>query len=306
MIENEELFKIITLGDGGVGKTSIVKRFIRNVFEDDTLSTVGVAFSFKEVTVENGKKIKLKFVDTAGQEKYRALAKSYYKNAEAVLFVFSYDDKKSFDHIEEWLNRFKEYGGNKEEIPLFLVGNKCDIENKVIEDNLIENLKNRIGFKYFKKTSAKDNIGIEELFNELSEKMYQQNKKNIGKEQKNKHLENNGTKEMKEKEKEKEKNDEKKEEKNDEKQKEKNSEDGSESKSDSDSDDNEIIEDNTPSVSIIELLKKKRKEEPQELKPVTLKNLSSTTNDKNKTGDNKNKKKKNEANDKKKKKENKK
>ena len=190
MTENEEFYKIITLGDSGVGKTSIVKRYIRNVFEDDTLSTVGVAFSFKEVTIENGIKIKLKFVDTAGQEKYRALAKSYYKNAEAVLFVFSYDDKKSFDHIEEWLKYFKDNGGGEENCPLVLVGNKCDvkdkvIKDKVIEDNLIEDLKNRIGIKDFVETSAKDNIGIEELFNELAQKIYNKNINNSGKEQKN-------------------------------------------------------------------------------------------------------------------------
>ena len=140
--------------------------------------------------------------------------------------------------------------------------------------------------------------------NEKDNKKKEKEKNKDIKEKEKKKEDNNDNKEMKEEEKE--KKDEKKKEKNDEKQKEKNSEDGSESKSDSDSDDNEIIEDNTPSVSIIELLKKKRKEEPQELKPVTLKNLSSTTNDKNKIGENKNKKKKNENNDKKKKKENKK
>ena len=199
MSEYEEIFKVISLGDSKVGKTSIFRRYAHGVFEEEILSTIGLGFYFKEVKLKDGKNIKLKLIETAGQEKYKSLAKSYYKNAQGILFVFSYDDKKSFDHIEEWLNRFKEYGGNKEEIPLFLVGNKCDIENKVIEDNLIENLKNRIGFKYFKKTSAKDNIGIEELFNELSEKMYQQNKKNIGKEQKNKHLENHEKKEKKKK-----------------------------------------------------------------------------------------------------------
>ena len=168
-------FKVITLGDSGVGKTAIIKRFESDTFTIEDLVTMGIAFSFKEVTLKNRKKIRLKIIDTAGQEKYRAISKSYYKNAQGVLFVFSYDKKESFDNIEGWLNSFKEQVNDKG-IPLFLVGNKYDIkdEKKVIEEDLIEDLKNRIGIKDYKNTSAKDNIGINELFNELAEKMYNQ------------------------------------------------------------------------------------------------------------------------------------
>ena len=145
------------------------------LLQEEDLVTMGIAFSFKEVTLKNRKKIRLKIIDTAGQEKYRAISKSYYKNAQGVLFVFSYDKKESFDNIEGWLNSFKEQVNDKG-IPLFLVGNKYDIEDekKVIEEDLIEDLKNRIGIKDYKDTSAKDNIGINELFNELAEKMYNQ------------------------------------------------------------------------------------------------------------------------------------
>ena len=191
MSENIEIFKIITLGDAGVGKSSIITRYTNGTFEVDTLPTVGLGFSFKEVTLKDGVKIKLKLIDTAGQEKYKSLAKSYYKNAQGVIFVFSYDNKESYDHIEEWFNNFNEQCENKANIPRILIGNKCDLENKTIDDNLIEDLKKRIGIKNFSNTSAKDNIGIEELFNELAEKMYEQSKKNIGKKQKNKKLEDN-------------------------------------------------------------------------------------------------------------------
>ena len=108
MSQNEEPeFKIITLGDSGVGKTSIIKRYVHGFFEEDTLPTIGLGFSFKKLTL-NGTKIKLKCIDTAGQEKYKSIARTYYKNADGVLLVFSYDDKKSFDHIESWLNSLKE------------------------------------------------------------------------------------------------------------------------------------------------------------------------------------------------------
>ena len=102
MAEKLETFKIIFLGDSGVGKSSIIMRYIHNTFSDNHISTVGVGFSYKEVTVKDGTKIQLKLIDTAGQEKYKSISKSYYKNAEGVLFIFAYDDKKSFDDIEDW------------------------------------------------------------------------------------------------------------------------------------------------------------------------------------------------------------
>ena len=199
MSENKELFRIITLGDSGVGKSSIIMRYTNDTFEEDILSTIGLEFSFKELTLKDGVKIKLKFIDTAGQEKYRSLAKSYYKNAEGVLFIFSYDKKASFDHIEEWFKSFNEQCENKEIIPKILIGNKCDLVNNEIDENLVNDLKKRIGIENFSSTSAKDNIGIEELFNELAEKMYEQSKKYIGKKQQTKKLEDNVLNEKKKK-----------------------------------------------------------------------------------------------------------
>ena len=184
MNENDIVFKVITLGDTGVGKTSIIKTFLQDNYERERLSTIGIGYSFKEVILKDGTTIKIKLIDTAGQEKYRAIAKSYYKNAQAVLFIFSYDNKDSLEHIEEWSKRFKEVGGSSVDIPMYLIGNKYDVENKEIEDVSIENLKNKIGINNFVKTSAKDNMGIEDLFNELVEKMYMNKKKERGETQK--------------------------------------------------------------------------------------------------------------------------
>ena len=88
--EKESLqFKIITLGDCGVGKKSIIKRYVYKNFDENQLTTIGISFSFKEVILKDGTKISLKFINTGGQEKYRALSKSYFKNAKGVLFIFS-------------------------------------------------------------------------------------------------------------------------------------------------------------------------------------------------------------------------
>ena len=168
--ENADTMRVITLGESGVGKTSIIRRYIHNIFDENNLSTIGLNFSFKEVKLKNGKSINIKLIDTAGQEKYKALAKSYFKNADAVLFVFAINDKHSFDNIKNWINLFKDNHNGKEGIPMYLIGNKSDQEREVQKDEIdkfiIENK-----YKYFE-TSAKENIGIDELFQELSEDLY--------------------------------------------------------------------------------------------------------------------------------------
>ena len=124
-------FKIITLGDSGVGKTSIIKRFYDNSFNSNNASTIGMNCVVKDLYF-NKQKVSLKLVDTCGQEKYRALTKSYLKNVNAVFFVFAFNDKDSFDNINEWMEFFKEnYRIN--EIPHILLGNKCDLNGEIDE-----------------------------------------------------------------------------------------------------------------------------------------------------------------------------
>ena len=169
--ENENIvFRIITLGNSGVGKTSILRRYAYKMFNEDIMTTIGVNLVFKEITLKNGKTIKLKLIDTAGQEKYKALAKSYFKNVDAVLFVFDLNDQNSFDYIKNWIDLFNDNHNGKEGIPKYLIGNKADQKREVQKDVINEFLcKNK--YKYFE-TSAKENNGINELFQELSEDLY--------------------------------------------------------------------------------------------------------------------------------------
>ena len=163
--------KIITLGESGVGKTSIIRRYIHNIFDENNLSTIGLNFSFKEVKLKDGNIINLKLIDTAGQEKYRALAKSYFKNVDAALFVFAMNSQESFDNIKNWIKLFDDNHNGKTGIPKYLIGNKSDQE-RVVQDDLIEQLKNEYkDYKYFE-TSAKNNDGIENLFKEIGEDLY--------------------------------------------------------------------------------------------------------------------------------------
>ena len=175
MSKNEIMFKVITLGDSGVGKTSIIRRYANNIFDDNVLSTVGVGFAFKEVELSNKKKIKLKLIDTAGQEKFKSLAKSYFKNVDGVLFVYSFEILESFQNLKEWIKLFNSNHYGKNGIPMFLVGNKSDLEEKDdVEKNekLVKEFLNEYEELKYYKTSAKKDISINELFKELAEKMF--------------------------------------------------------------------------------------------------------------------------------------
>ena len=175
-------FKVITLGDSGVGKTSILKRFVNGKFDNKTISTIGFGTSSKDLTLKNGTKIKLKLIDTAGQENYQALAATYIKNTDAVLFVFSHDNQESFNNIKKWLDNFKENNHTidfSKTLPAYLVGNKCDLEH-IISNEEIEEIKKENNFYGYVETSAKDDIGINKVFDELGEmliKIYGKRKK---------------------------------------------------------------------------------------------------------------------------------
>ena len=177
------LFKVITLGDSGVGKTSILKRFVNGKFDHKTISTIGFGTSTKDITLKNGTKIRLKLIDTAGQENYQALSATYIKNAEAVLFVFAHDNRESFLNIKKWLDNFKENNhilDFTKTLPAYLVGNKSDLEHKIDEDE-IDVLKKEINFYGYIDTSAKEDIGINKVFEEMGEmliKIYGKKKRN--------------------------------------------------------------------------------------------------------------------------------
>ena len=171
--ENCMTFKIITLGDCYVGKTTLLKKYLTNVFEENTLSTLGMNILSKKITLKNNKKIKLKFVDTAGTEKYKALSKQYFKNTDGVLFVFAHNNTDSFDHIILWMKIFyEEENSNNGKIPKFLVGNKNDLENIVSEKDIKEFLKKNKYMRYKSVSAKTDDTKINELFQELAEQIY--------------------------------------------------------------------------------------------------------------------------------------
>ena len=169
-LKNIKEVRIITLGEPDVGKTSIIRRFVNDVFKGDKV-TLGIEFSFKIVELEGNRKIKLSVIDTNGQEKYRALPLNYFKKADVVLFVFALNDSGSFEKIGQWIDRFKNNNGNNVK-KMFLIGNKSDLV-KVIEQKEIVDFANKYGLTYME-TSAKTKNQINELFTIIAEEAYEE------------------------------------------------------------------------------------------------------------------------------------
>ena len=161
--------KIVLLGEAGVGKTSIITRYTANTFSDVLMSTTGASFATKKIAINEENKVKLQLWDTAGQEKYRSLAKIFYQNAQAAIFVYDITRRDSFENLKSfWIKELKNNATN--DLILALVGNKSD--NYEIEEVSIQegkDLAKKIN-AIFKSTSAKESHGIDDLFLAIGKK----------------------------------------------------------------------------------------------------------------------------------------
>ena len=150
----DHLIKIVLIGDSGVGKTNLSGRYTKDYFSSDTKNTIGVDFSSKDLSID-GKSVKVQFWDTAGQEKYRALASTYYKNLSAAVLVYDITSKKSFDNVEIWYNELSQY--LEDNIKILLIGNKSDLEDsRDVPTELAERYAKEKDF-FFMETSALTN-----------------------------------------------------------------------------------------------------------------------------------------------------
>lgn len=175
--KEKESFKIITLGDSFVGKTTLLKKYVYNIFDENISNTVGMNITFKDITLKNNEKISLKLVDTAGTEKYKSISKQYFKNADGVLFMFSHDNIESFEHITSWMDIYNQSGYNEKNVPKCLIGNKNDLELNVGQEAIDEFLKNNEDFIYKSVSAKNDTEKINILFQEFGEKIYEESKK---------------------------------------------------------------------------------------------------------------------------------
>ncbi len=164
------LFKIVLVGDAEVGKTSLTTRFAYGTFTDQYISTLGVDFVVKTLSM-NGHIVKLQIWDTAGQERYAGIRPIYYRGAKGAVLVFDLTRRQSFLNVEKWVEQIQRYAS--QDIPMILVGNKLDLtDTREVTTSDVETLIDERGMKYFE-TSAKVDQGVKETFEKVSELILQ-------------------------------------------------------------------------------------------------------------------------------------
>ena len=174
--ESSVTFKILTIGESGVGKTCILRRFVENKFLKNHLATIGIDFKTKTLNI-NDKEIKLKIWDTAGQERFRNITTQYYKGADGIVLVYDVTDDASYDKIRDWMDQII-HNTQKDEIGLVLLGNKCDMEPRNVTEAQGNKLAEELKISYFE-TSALNGQGINEAFEQLTRDIMK--KKEVGK-----------------------------------------------------------------------------------------------------------------------------
>ena len=167
--DDYHLFKILLLGDSAVGKSCLLLRYCENSFQESHLTTIGLDFRLKTVNLEDKRKIKVQIWDTAGEDRFRAITRNYYRGANGIILMYDVTDQKSFEHIRDWVEKIKEDA--VEEIIIYLVGNKIDLNNKrIITNEEGKKLAAEYNIKYYE-TSVKNSIGVEEVFLSLIKEM---------------------------------------------------------------------------------------------------------------------------------------
>ncbi|CAK1554940.1 unnamed protein product [Leptosia nina] len=161
-------FKVVLLGEGCVGKTSILLRYIEDKFNEKHLSTLQATFLNKKLNI-NGKRINLSIWDTAGQERFHALGPIYYRNSNGAILVYDITDQYSFVKVKNWVKELKKMLGS--DIVLAIAGNKIDLDHeRAVSLEEATQYAEQVGAKHYH-TSAKINEGVEELFLNLTRDM---------------------------------------------------------------------------------------------------------------------------------------
>jgi len=159
--EYDFLFKLLLIGDSGVGKSCLLLRFADDTYTESYISTIGVDFKIRTVELD-GKTIKLQIWDTAGQERFRTITSSYYRGAHGIIIVYDITDVESFNNVRQWLFEIDRFAS--ENVNKLLVGNKADLVNKrVVVEETAKEFASSLDIPFLE-TSAKNATNVEEAF----------------------------------------------------------------------------------------------------------------------------------------------
>jgi small GTP-binding protein len=170
-ISRRNIFKVIVIGEGGVGKTCLVRKYVDDVFAQDMKMTIGVDLSVKRISDGGGEKI-LQIWDLGGQPHFKEVADIYFRGAKGILAVYDVTRRASMDRLVDWIERVQTILGR---IPMVVVANKIDLRNPGEGINGVENeegaeFASKYGAPYVE-ASAKDNLGVDEAFRTLAAKL---------------------------------------------------------------------------------------------------------------------------------------
>ncbi|KAF0309819.1 Ras-related protein Rab-35 [Amphibalanus amphitrite] len=171
--EYDHLFKLLIIGDSGVGKSSLLVRFAENMFSGNYITTIGVDFKIRTMNID-GQKVKLQIWDTAGQERFRTITSTYYRGTHGVIVVYDVTNGDSFGNVKRWLHEIQQ---NCDVVDRILVGNKNDSpDRKVVLTEDAQRFSDQMGIRLFE-TSAKDNINVDEMFEAITRQVLESKKR---------------------------------------------------------------------------------------------------------------------------------
>ncbi|XP_071736158.1 ras-related protein RABA1f-like [Rutidosis leptorrhynchoides] len=163
------LFKVVLIGDSGVGKTNLLSRFSKNEFSLESKSTIGVEFATRSINVDD-KIIKAQIWDTAGQERYRAITSAYYRGAVGALIVYDITRNVTFENVERWLKELRDH--TDQNIVIMLVGNKADLRHlRAVQMDDAKAFAEKEN-NFFMETSALEALNVENAFTEVLTEIY--------------------------------------------------------------------------------------------------------------------------------------
>ena len=160
--------KVLLLGDSSVGKTCFLLRYCDKTFQEAHLSTIGLDYRLKTMTLKSGKNIKLQIWDTAGQDRFRAITKNYYKGANGIILIYDVTNLQSYENVKNWINQIKDEANPN--VIIYLAGNKVDVkdEDRVVKTVDGKKIADEYNLKFYE-TSAKSGINVNLIFEELVE-----------------------------------------------------------------------------------------------------------------------------------------
>ena len=163
------IYKIVLVGDSGVGKTNLLLRYLKNKFDQNSKATVGVEFGSKNITIDNSI-VKAQVWDTAGQERYRSITSAYYKGSHGALVVYDVTKIESFNNVDKWISDLR--NNTDEKLVIMLIGNKIDLEKErtvKTEEGQEKSNENEVAYI---ETSALDSRNVEKAFESIVTKIH--------------------------------------------------------------------------------------------------------------------------------------